>query len=95
MQILKTKQRIRSEKHNVFTEEMKIALSSNNNRIHSIDSVDKNGHVKNWKRKMYVKKKKINITISWNNAKNDGLWSCYKRKQNNNSNWPQIPVHPY
>ena len=44
---------------------------------------------------MYVKKKKINITISWNNAKNDGLWSCYKRKQKNYSNWPQIPDHPY
>ena len=45
IQILKTKQRFRSEKHNIFTEEMKIALSSNNNRIHSIDSVDKNAHI--------------------------------------------------
>ena len=40
--ILKTQQRFRSEKHNVFTEEInEIALSSNHDkRIQSIDSVE-------------------------------------------------------
>ena len=41
--ILKTQQRFRSEKHNVFTEEInKTALISNDDkRIQSIDSVDR------------------------------------------------------
>ena len=40
--ILKRKQRFKSEKHNVFTEEInKIALSSNDNkRIQSADSIE-------------------------------------------------------
>ena len=40
--ILKTQQRLKSRKHNVFTEEInKIALSSNDNkRIQSIDSIE-------------------------------------------------------
>ena len=40
--ILKTQQRIESEKHNVFTEEInKIALSSNDDKkIQSIDSIE-------------------------------------------------------
>ena len=40
--ILKTRQRFKSEKHNVFTEEInKIALSSNHDeRIQSIDSIE-------------------------------------------------------
>ena len=40
--ILKIQQRFKSEKHNVFTEEInKIALSSNGNeRIQSIDSIE-------------------------------------------------------
>ena len=40
--ILKTQQRFRSEKHNVFTEEInKIALSSNDDkRMQSIDSIE-------------------------------------------------------
>ena len=40
--ILKTKQRFKSERHNVFTEEInKIALSSNDDkRLQSIDSIE-------------------------------------------------------
>ena len=40
--ILKTQQRFKSERHNVFTEEInKIALSSNNDkRMQSIDSIE-------------------------------------------------------
>ena len=40
--ILKTQQRFKSEKHNVFTEEInKIALSSNDDKIiQSIDSIE-------------------------------------------------------
>ena len=42
--LLKSKQRFRSERHNVFTEEIrKIALSSNDDkRMKSIDSVETN-----------------------------------------------------
>ena len=42
-QILKTQQRFRSEKHNVFTEKINaIALSSNDDkRIQSVDSIEK------------------------------------------------------
>ena len=42
-QILKTQQRFRSEKHNVFTEKInEIALSSNDDkRIQSVDSIEK------------------------------------------------------
>ena len=45
--ILKTQQRFRSEKHNVFTEEInKIALSSNDDkRIQSIDSIETYAHI--------------------------------------------------
>ena len=41
--ILKTQQRFKSERHNVFTEKInKITLSSNDNkRIQSIDSIEK------------------------------------------------------
>ena len=44
--ILKIQQRFKSEKHNVFTEEInKIALSSNGNeRIQSIDSIETNAY---------------------------------------------------
>ena len=40
--ILKTQQRFKSEKHNVFTEEInKIALSSNDDKIiQSVDSIE-------------------------------------------------------
>ena len=44
--ILKIQQRFKSERHNVFTEEInKIALSSNDNeRIQSIDSIETYAH---------------------------------------------------
>ena len=55
--ILKTQQRFRSEKHNVFTEEInKIALSSNDDkRIQSIDSIETYAHGMN--------KDLLNVTI--------------------------------
>ena len=44
--ILKTKQRFRSEKHNVYTEEInKVVLSSNDDkRMQSIDSIETYAH---------------------------------------------------
>ena len=44
--ILKTKQRFRSEKHNVYTEEInKVVLSSNDDkRMQSIDSIETCGY---------------------------------------------------
>ena len=44
--ILKTQQRFKNEKHNVFTEETnKIALSSNDDqRMQSIDSIETNAY---------------------------------------------------
>ena len=53
--ILKAQQEFRSEKHNVFTEEInKIALGSNDDKItQSVNSIE------TW----YVRQKKINVTI--------------------------------
>ena len=56
--ILKTQQRLRSEKNNAFTEEVnKIALSSNDNKgIQSIDSIETYAY---GKRKDVCKKEEI------------------------------------
>ena len=53
--ILKAQQEFRSEKHNVFIEEInKIALGSNDDKItQSVNSIE------TW----YVRQKKINVTI--------------------------------
>ena len=68
---LKTQQRFKSERHNVFTEEInKIALSPNNGkRIQSIDSVEKYPHGMDkhfiWKKE---KVKLINIIRQYKNV---------------------------
>ena len=61
--ILKTQQRFRSEKHNVFTKEInKIALSSNDDkRIQSIDLVKTYAH--GTSKDLVHKEKKLNVTI--------------------------------
>ena len=60
--VLKTRQRFRSEKHNVFTEEInKIALSlKDDKRIQSIDSIER--YVYGMNKYFYVRKKKLNVT---------------------------------
>ena len=61
--ILKTQQRFRSEKHNVFTEEInKIALSSNDDeRMQSIDSVETYAY--GTSKNLLSEKKRLNVTI--------------------------------
>ena len=56
-------QRFRSEKHNVFTEEINnIALSLNDDkRLQSIDSIET--YATEQVKIQYVRKKKLNITI--------------------------------
>ena len=59
--ILKTQQRIESEKHNVFTEEInKIALSSNDDkRILSVDSIE----TSETRKGLVSEKKRLNVAI--------------------------------
>ena len=61
--ILKAEQRFRSEKHNVFTEEInKIALSLyDDKRMQSIDLIET--YVYETKTVYLVKKKRLNLTI--------------------------------
>ena len=61
--ILKSEQRFRSEKHNVFTEEInKIALSLyDDKRMQSIDLIET--YVYETKTVYLVKKKRLNLTI--------------------------------
>ena len=61
--ILKTQQRFRSEKRNVFTEEInKIALSSNDDeRMQSIDSVETYAY--GTSKNLLSEKKRLNVTI--------------------------------
>ena len=61
--VLKAEQRFRSEKHNVFTEEInKIALSLyDDKRMQSIDLIET--YVYETKTVYLVKKKRLNLTI--------------------------------
>ena len=61
--ILKAEQRFRSEKHNVFTEEInKIALSLyDDKRMQSTDLIET--YVYETKKVQLVKKKRLNLTI--------------------------------
>ena len=61
--VLKLQQRFRSEKHNVFTEEVnKIASSANNDkRMQSIDSIETYAY--GTSRTLMIKKKRLNVTI--------------------------------
>ena len=58
--ILKTQQRFKSERHNVFTEEInKVALSSNDDKImQSIDLIEI--YALGWAKILYTWKKKLN-----------------------------------
>ena len=57
---LKTQQRFKSERHNVFTKDInKVALRSNDaKRMQSIDSIETYGYGRS-----KVKKKRLNVTI--------------------------------
>ena len=93
--ILKIQQRFRSEKHNVFTEEInKIALSSNDDkRMQSIDLIetDASGTSKDLvSEKEENKCNNINKTIQ----KTINLDDVLKEETKEHSNWSQIP-DPY
>ena len=76
----KSQQRFKSERHNVFTEEInKIALNSNNDqRIQAIDSIERYAHGMSkdliWKRE---KNKRLNRIRKYENV---SLWLYYKRR---------------
>ena len=61
--MLKTQQRFKSERHNVFTEKInKIALSSNDDkRIQSIDSIETYAY--GTTKDLSIKKKRLNVAI--------------------------------
>ena len=88
-----TQQIFKSERHNVFTEEInKIVLGSNDDkRIQSIDSIEIYAHEMSkdllWKKKNI---KRINIIKQRN--------FHYIKKEDireDNSKWPEIPDHSY
>ena len=89
--------KFKSEKHNVFTEEInKIALSSNDDkRMQSIDSIETNAY--GMSKDLVSEKEEIicnNIIkrykkmINFDDATKENIKEF-------NPNWPQIPDHPY
>ena len=94
--ILKTQQRFKSERHNVFTEEIiKIALSSNDEkRMQSIDLIKTHayGASKDLVSEKEVIKCNTIIIIKKKMLKFDILKEIIKE---HNPNWSQIPDHSY
>ena len=89
--------KFKSEKHNVFTEEInKIALSSNDDkRMQSIDSIETNAY--GMSKDLVSEKEEItcnNIIKRYKKMINfDG--ATKENIKEFNPNWPQIPDHPY
>ena len=77
---MKTKKRFRSEKHNVFNEEInKIDLSSNfGKRVQSIDSIET--YAKGTGKYLVCKKEEIKSNNIVKHYKNVLLWLYYKRR---------------
>ena len=73
---------IRSERHNVFTEEInKIALSSNDDkRMQSIDSIETYAY--GTSKDLIRKKEKIKSNNMLKKYKNFWLWLYYKKRRN-------------
>ena len=91
--ILKYQQRFRSEKINVFTEEVdKIALRANDDRIQSINSTET--YTFKTSKDLICKKEEIKCTNTIKQYKNDQLVTKHE-KLNLNINWPQIVDHIY
>ena len=89
--------KFKSEKHNVFTEEInKIALSSNDDkRMQSIDSIETNAY--GMSKDLVSEKEEITCNniikrykkmINFDDATKENIKEF-------NPNWPQIPDHPY
>ena len=89
--------KFKSEKHNVFTEEInKIALSSNDDkRMQSIDSIETNAY--GMSKDLVSEKEEVTCNniikrykkmINFDDATKENIKEF-------NPNWPQIPDHPY
>ena len=78
--ILKTQERSRIEKHNIYTEEInEIALSSNDDKtIQSIDSIETYAH--GTSKDLVYKKEEIKCSNIIKKYKNIWLWLYYKRR---------------
>ena len=91
--ILKSQQRFKSERHNLYTEDVnKIALSSNDDkRLQTYDRTSSYPYGKSagkvCKTKVNIKQSKYKM-INFDNYTNEN-------KTERNSNWPYIPDHPY
>ena len=90
--ILKAQKWFKSERHNVFTEEInKIALSSNyDERLWSIDSIETYAH--GMSKGCLCKKQSIKHSII-KQYQNDYI--TREELKEHKPNWPEIPHHPY
>ena len=94
--ILKTQQRLKNERHNVFIEEIsKIGLSSNDDkRMQSIDSIETYAYGTS---KVLVSRKE-EIKCKYNKTIQKMINFDDITKENikeHNPNWPEILDHPY